>query len=214
LGISTWFSGDNQMTLRIYLAGPDVFLADARRVGEKKRAMCSDFGFEGLFPLDNEEEGSIDAASIFRGNCSLMRRADVGLFNLTPFRGPSADAGTVFELGFLFALGKPVYGYTSATAIYRERVAGNQGVLAERNDQIWDRDGFAVENFGLRDNLMIAHAIEDSGGIIAAVEESTPNRNGASLSAFLAFKTCLEALKQRIGRADTFVLGGRADHGR
>jgi len=28
------------------------------------------------------------------------------VFNLTPFRGPSADAGTVFELGFMYSKGK------------------------------------------------------------------------------------------------------------
>src|SRR5437899_12125756 len=98
--------GRAPMALKIYLAGPDVFLADARAVGERKKALCQEFGFEGLFPLDNDEDVGADAAKIFRANCSLMRQADIGLFNLTPFRGPSADAGTVFELGFLFARGK------------------------------------------------------------------------------------------------------------
>ena len=88
------------MAVSIYLAGPDVFLANALEVGERKRELCRRFGFEGLFPLDQDESVGADAAKIFQANCALMRRADIGLFNLTPFRGPSADCGTVFELGF------------------------------------------------------------------------------------------------------------------
>jgi nucleoside 2-deoxyribosyltransferase len=186
------------MTPKIYLAGPDVFLSDARRVGERKRAMCRDFGFEGLFPLDNEEGVAGDAASIFRANCSLMRRADMGLFNLTPFRGPSADAGSAFELGFLFASGKPVYGYTAATVPYRERVPGVLGGHAGRHDEPRDREGYAVEDFGLPDNLMIALAIEISGGVIAAVEEDAAVRNDAPLAAFQAFRACLEQMRERV----------------
>jgi nucleoside 2-deoxyribosyltransferase len=190
------------MMFKVYLAGPDVFLADARWVGERKKALCRDFGFEGLFPLDNDEGVSADATNIFRANCSLMRQADIGLFNLTPFRGPSADVGTVFELGFLFSSGKPVYGYTSATATYREKVAAVRGALIERDSHALDCDGYAVENFGLPDNLMIARAIEESGGIIAAVEENTDKQSGAPLAAFQAFKVCLELMKKRIGRRD------------
>jgi nucleoside 2-deoxyribosyltransferase len=188
--------------LKVYLAGPDVFLADARWVGEQKKALCRDFGFEGLFPLDNDEGVGADATSIFQANCSLMRQADIGLCNLTPFRGPSVDAGTAFELGFLFSSGKPVYGYTSATATYREKVAAVRGALVERDSHTRDLDGYAVEDFGLPDNLMIARAIEDSGGAIAAVEEETNKQAGAPLAAFQAFKACLELMKRRIGRRE------------
>src|SRR5262249_43819977 len=150
-----------------------------------------------------------------RANRRLMHQADVGLFNLTPFRGPSADLGTVFELGFLFALGKPVYGYTSATAIYRDRVAGVRGPLVEQNGLLRERDGYEVENFGLGDNLMIVRAIEDSGGAIVPVEENTVEPNGATLAAFPAFKACLQVMKERIGQDNIHKRpSGRDDHGR
>ena len=109
------------MPLKISLAGPDVFLADAVEIGRQKLELCRHFGFQGIFPLDQDEA---DAFGIFRANRSLMRQADIGLFNLTPFRGPSADAGTVFELGFLYARHKPVYGYASTAMPYAERVEG------------------------------------------------------------------------------------------
>ena len=42
------------MPIMIYLAGPDVFLPNAIEVGKKKKAICEEFGFEGLFPADND----------------------------------------------------------------------------------------------------------------------------------------------------------------
>ncbi|MDF1764445.1 MAG: nucleoside 2-deoxyribosyltransferase, partial [Oleibacter sp.] len=33
---------------RIYLAGPEVFLPDATLVGEQKKQLCRQYGFEGL----------------------------------------------------------------------------------------------------------------------------------------------------------------------
>ena len=140
-----------------------------------------------------------------------MRRADIGLFNLTPFRGPSADAGTIFELGFLFALERPVYGYASAAKKYRDRVDVEDGPIVERNEQLWDRDGYAVEDFGLSDNLMIERAIAETGGTIIVVDERRSGIiEGADepLAAFRAFETCLEALRGRFADAQTDEAGG------
>lgn len=185
------------MKLQIYLAGPDVFLENARLVGEQKQAMCRDFGFEGLFPLDNDEDVGTDPAKIFRANCALMRRADLGMFNLSPFRGPSADAGTVFELGFMFSSGKPVYGYSGAQAKYWDRVTMGHDAHLDLHGQRRDREGYAIENFDLFDNLMIARAIEDSGGAFEAINEPRV----ASLAAFQAFIACLNVVKERAVRS-------------
>ena len=42
------------MTDRIYLAGPDVFLPDAEKVGDRKKALCERYGFTGVFPTDTD----------------------------------------------------------------------------------------------------------------------------------------------------------------
>jgi nucleoside 2-deoxyribosyltransferase len=190
------------MALKIYLAGPDVFLPNAREVGRQKVELCRAFGFEGLFPLDNEAEVGGDAFSIFRGNCALMRRADIGVFNLTPFRGPSADPGTVFELGFMFSKRKSVYGYTSDPRSYLDRVAATLSAT-DAGGGPRDRDMFAVENFGLPDNLMIVAAIEEAGGEVSAMAEPRSGANAPSLAAFTAFEACLEIIRERLG-----VVGG------
>jgi nucleoside 2-deoxyribosyltransferase len=89
--------------MKIYLAGPDVFLPDAVEIGRKKAAICARYGIRGLYPLDNAVDLSAADASltIFKGNEAMMEAADVIIANLTPFRGPSADAGTVYELGYM-----------------------------------------------------------------------------------------------------------------
>ena len=166
---------------RIYLAGPDVFVPDAERVARLKRQLCARYGFEGLVPVDSELRG---AAEIFEGNRALMERAEIGVFNLSPFRGPSADAGTVFELGFLSALGKRVYGYSNTRVLYAERVADSYGPVRDERD----RDGHVVESFGLADNLMIDMSLRRAGGSIVIVEED-------ALPALRAFEACLRALR-------------------
>ena len=107
----------NARKLRGYLAGPEVFLPDAIAVGRRKKALCFEYGFEGLYPFDNEVsadglETPLDRL-IYRANIAMLREVDFGIFNLTPFHGPSADVRTVFELGMLTGLEKPVFAYTN-----------------------------------------------------------------------------------------------------
>lgn len=186
--------------LTIYLAGPDVFVPNALEIGKRKKELCQEFGFDGLFPSDNEADVG-DAARIFKANCALMDRADAGIFNLTPFRGPSADSGTVFELGYMFARGKPVFGYSSAVPAYRPRVESSFGPLFESEGRPFDRCGLAVENFGLADNLMIACSIEESGGAFVSVEEAGGS-NAETLVAIEAFRACLQRLRQHCGESN------------
>ena len=39
--------------MKIYLAGPDVFLPDAVEIGRRKAEICARHGLIGLYPLDN-----------------------------------------------------------------------------------------------------------------------------------------------------------------
>src|SRR5271156_4932479 len=93
------------MGMKVYLAGPDVFLPDALEVGRQKTEICRRHGLIGLYPLDNVVDRAAADASlrIFKANEAMMDRADAIIANLTPFRGPGADAGTVYELGYMAA---------------------------------------------------------------------------------------------------------------
>jgi nucleoside 2-deoxyribosyltransferase len=181
---------------KVYLAGPDVFLPDAVAVGHKKKQLCDEYGFEGLYSLDKDGETQGDPAQIFRANCALMQQADIGLFNLTPFRGPSTDVGTAFEVAFLFAAGKPLYGYTSTTADYLDRVTQAFGPPRHSDGRYLDSSGCSIENCNLYDNLMISRAIADSGGSIVRIDESDTDR--VSLAAWKAFQACLELARSQV----------------
>jgi nucleoside 2-deoxyribosyltransferase len=151
--------------MKIYLAGPDVFLPDAVEVGQRKAAICARHGLAGLYPLDNAVELSADGASlaIYRSNEAMMMASDAIVANLTPFRGASADAGTVFELGFMAGRGKLCLGYSNDIWSYTERVRRREPVSAAGDRRLTDADGLWIEDFGLADNLMIVHGLDVHG---------------------------------------------------
>ena len=103
--------------MRVYLAGPEVFLADAAAMAKAKKAICAAHGLTGIFPTDEHGHAPGEDPEwlrLYRGNEAHLRGCDALIANLTPFRGPSADPGTVYELGFMRALGRPVFGYANA----------------------------------------------------------------------------------------------------
>jgi nucleoside 2-deoxyribosyltransferase len=147
--------------MKIYLAGPDVFLQEPVEMGRRKKEICARYGLTGLFPLDNEVDPTAKDASlnIFRGNEAMMNKADAIIANLTPFRGPGADPGTVYELGYMAARGKLCLGYSNDPSLYAERVT-RFTELSNRDGRLIDAEGLTVENFGLADNLMMIHALD------------------------------------------------------
>ena len=159
--------------MKIYLAGPDVFLPDAIDIGRRKVELCKQHGFTGLYPLDNTVDLFAPNASlkIFRGNEAMMDQADAIIANLTPFRGPSADAGTVYELGFMAGRGKRCFGYSNDPALYLDRVRSHTNVTSQDGRRV-DADGLTVEDFGHTDNLMMIHALGLYGAPLVVPREA------------------------------------------
>lgn len=182
--------------MRVYLAGPEVFLPDAPAVGAAKRAVCAAHGVFGVLPVEENGPATVDARGpgwfrIYRGNEDLIRGCDALIANLTPFRGPSADPGTVFELGLMRGLGRPVFGYSNTGVRFGSRTLAALGPAARRRpDRSWeDGEGMAVEEFDLHDNLMLEGGIRASGGVFVA--KAVPiERRWRDLS---AFALCVEA---------------------
>jgi len=120
---------------------------------------------------------------IYRANRKLMDSCDAIIANLTPFRGISADPGTVYEVGYMTGQGKPAFGFTLDSRPYRERV-----IAAGQADP-----GHTIEDFDLSDNLMIEGGIRESGGQVFVAEQ--PGEH-PFFSAEL-FRRCVEALADR-----------------
>ncbi|UFS76128.1 nucleoside 2-deoxyribosyltransferase [Tardiphaga sp. 37S4] len=175
--------------MNIYLAGPDVFLPNAAEIGRQKVALCKRYGAHGFFPLDNAIDINAGDASrqIFHGNEAMMNHCDIIIANLTPFRGPSADAGTVFELGYMAGHGKLCFGYCNDPTLYIDRVR-RMTEVTDRDGHLVDADGLTVENFGLADNLMMIHAL-DLYGASMIVPREAPDDLWQDLT---SFEACLK----------------------
>ena len=184
--------------MKVYLAGPDVFLRTAVEMGRRKVELCARHGLIGLYPLDNDVDASQSDASlqIFSGNEEMMNEADAVIANLTPFRGPSADAGTVYELGYMAGSGKLCLGYSNDPTPYPQRVAALHEVV-EHDGRLIDAHGLTVEDFRLVDNLMIMHALDLHGCALV-----TPREKPTDLWHDLtAFEACVELAARRLSQA-------------
>jgi nucleoside 2-deoxyribosyltransferase len=186
---------------RIYLAGPEVFLPDPAAAGRAKMKLCEQHGFVGVLPSDpaltaDRLAKHEVARRISRANESLMRSCRLLIANLTPFRGASADAGTVFEVGFMRALGRPVLGYTNTelSLLRRSEIVRAGARLS------FDGDGpaVAIEDFDMAENLMIEIAIVQSGGTLA--RRTVPR--GQEMTDLSGFEICLQQARAIVSRAD------------
>ena len=182
--------------MKIYLAGPDVFLPDAIAIGRRKAELCARYQLVGLYPMDNAVDIGADDASfrIFRSNEAMMNEAEAIIANLTPFRGPGADAGTVYELGYMAGRGKLCLGYSNDPSSYADRVR-QLATVTSRNGRLADAHGLSVEDFGLADNLMMIHALDLHGCALVR-----PRQRPADIWRDLsAFEACVRMAAERLG---------------
>ena len=147
-----------------YLAGPDVFLPNAAVHARRKVEICARHGILGRPPL-NEDVPALGAMAdadawwtIFRKDLALMEACEVVIANLTPFRGASADSGTLVEIGWFLGHGRPVFGYSNTATPFDARSRAQVEAVPD------PLPGLAVEGFGLPDNLMIPGAVREGGG--------------------------------------------------
>lgn len=148
------------MEKRVYLAGPDVFYPDAKEKGQALKDLCAKYNMIGVFPLDAGLDLSAapspeaQGVMIYDANLDFIDSCDAVLANMTPFRGPSMDIGTGFEMGYAEGKGKPIFAYTDDMSFYETRVPV---------------DGLLIEQFNMIDNLMV-HACPR--GIYETAEEA------------------------------------------
>jgi nucleoside 2-deoxyribosyltransferase len=197
------------MNPRVYLAGPDVFLPDPHGWAARRRAICAVHGLDAINPLDRLPDEATSLADLPEWRRIALRNeahihgCDAVIANLTPFRGPSADVGTVYEIGLARALGRLVFGYANVAEKFSRRsfdfAATHGGAIIGRGGVWRDGDGMLIEQFGLFDNLMIEAAVVASGGALV-LEEADPTQRWSDLT---AFERCVvlaaEALEARTG---------------
>ncbi|POO56027.1 nucleoside 2-deoxyribosyltransferase [Agrobacterium rosae] len=193
------------MPVKIYLAGPEVFLSNAREMLDAKAALAREAGFIPLSPGDLEippaDTKIGHGCNINAVDEQMMIEADAVIANLTPFRGIAADTGTSFELGFMCALGKPVFAYTNVAANHFTRIVGYNGGVANQDEtgRYRGADGLSIENFDMADNLMLHGGIIRRGGIVVVGNAPAD----AIYTDLVAFKECLaQAVKALLKKTD------------
>lgn len=170
--------------LRAYLAGPDVFLPNALQHAQAKTAICARHGILGCPPLNEDIEALLRLPpeeawqAIFAKDLEMMEAADLVIANLTPFRGASADSGTLVELGWFLGRGRPVFGYSNTALLFDER---SRAFVSAWPDPM---PGLAVEGFGLPDNLMVPGAVRHNGGGAIVLPEDGTDQPFDSLDTF------------------------------
>lgn len=162
---------EEKMQIKLYLAGPRVFLPNALARAEEERRLCREYGFTALHPADNnlnlngpEEEVAL---RIYQGDIAQVRASHIIVANCNPFRGFCVDDGTAYELGYANALGKPSYGYiedlTRLDTRLKKLYASNSIDLASKRPL--DKEGFVITNsFGTSINLMMECGMWHHGG--------------------------------------------------
>ncbi|MGF1464046.1 MAG: nucleoside 2-deoxyribosyltransferase [Maricaulaceae bacterium] len=181
--------------IKTYLAGPDVFHPEAVKLGQLKRDICARYGLDGLFPLDNElniqgmahREASF---AIYSANVAMVQRADCVIANLTPFRGASADAGTIWELGFACGMGLPCFGYSMTRNGYADRARAHKDRMGA--------DDTIIENFGLTENLMIYWPVEPNGLVLGDSDDPFPPLDGPLDADLAIFEACVSLAAERL----------------
>lgn len=187
---------------RIYLAGPDVFLPDAPAAAARKKELCRRHGFEGAFPFDavldfTNLSPRQKAMRIYHADVALMDSCDICVAQMTPYRGPSMDVGTAYEMGYMRAQGKPVLGYTNVAGDIFARTAQAVGGVARlrlRDSGVHeDPDGMMIEGMGMADNLMLDGGVISSGFEVEASDVPGERR----YTDLAGFERCLLQLKAR-----------------
>jgi nucleoside 2-deoxyribosyltransferase len=188
------------MPKSVYLAGPEVFLPNAREILDLKIALTREAGLIPVSPgdlefprTDSKWELGLAISAIDE---KLMHSADAIIANLTPFRGITADTGTCFELGFMCAQGKPAFAYTNVRADHGERTRAhfNGEWYADAEGKPRGPDHILIEDLGFIDNLMLHGGVVNRGG--AVVVGDAPN--GAELTDMTAFKRILTIAAEKL----------------
>ena len=131
---------------------------------------------------------AVNGAAVGAG-MSLALASDIIIANLTPFRGASADAGTLVEVGWFLGRGRPVFGYSNTATPFAARSAAQAAAVPD------PLPGLGIEGFALPDNLMVPGAVEYGGGLPITLP---PDGISRPFDALDIFEQCVAAAARHL----------------
>lgn len=187
--------------MRIYIAGPEVFLENAIEVLGNKKRLCDQYGHEGVTPFDTDIETITNdfecGLRIAAENERLIDASDVVIANISPFRGFNTDPGTIYEIGYARAKGKRVLAYTYDEATHSERICKSYYKDDVEDYKDFKRGRFDkqfIDDFGMAENAMIDGGIHASGGEVVIEVLDLLDLDLLDLGNVKGFETCLQRL--------------------
>src|SRR3569833_752850 len=188
------------MSVKVYLAGPEVFLTNAREQRDRKIALTRAAGrvpvSPGDFVIPPQPTRRQFGHAISEIDEKMMDSADAIIANLPPYHGVSADVGTCYELGYMCAQGKLAYAYTNVAADMKTRCVGHfdGDVFTDANGRLRGRrDGLSIEDNDKNDNQKMQGGIERRGGQVV-VHDAPADQLYTDTT---AFEACLRLLAER-----------------
>ena len=192
------------MNNSIYLAGPDVFLKNPQEVFAKKKEICAKYGFVGHAPLDNNVNPDAHdtiydfAMDIYYKNTHMMDICDITVANMTPYHGVSMDVGTAYEMGYMRAQNKLIYGYSNDPTPFIDRQRAMFDHYEDVDDNVY-RDStthMKFENMGMCDNLMMAGATQEITGYPPLLPDSKDDET--LYTRVDVFERAVKALREKL----------------
>lgn len=166
---------------KAYLAGTEIFFTDTLEKQKEYHDLCDKYGFIGYYPPDVAPEDEYKEytpkddsqhemeVSLFTHDCNHIRRSDIIIANLNPYRGEEPDSGTAVECGIAYGLGKRCFAFLEDTRPLKERY---KGVKKTREDgTVTDKDNAVIEDFDFPLNLMFSEFTIIEGTMEDALKE-------------------------------------------
>lgn len=160
---------------KIYLAGPTVFLKNSDIVFKELTNLFSLNGFQAITPFESELNPFLKtkrevSSKIYQENLEKIHQCDAIVADLNPFRseGFEPDSGTVFEVGYGYALKKPIIAVLTDQRPLRTKLSESLGEYETTRGFFDKKHDLLIEDFDNPVNLMLAH----STSIVNSYEEA------------------------------------------
>lgn len=126
----------------LYIAGPECFYPRGYELWWAQRKLAEYYGYHVVMPTDtplklDASDLRLNAMEIFEDLKIRVRQTGLMIADLEMFRGCEPDAGTVFEMGMVYADYGRIYGYTR-----------DSRSMIEKNQQADMRQGVPVDQYG------------------------------------------------------------------
>jgi len=162
---------------KVYISGFDVFHKESYFIYKQQKELLMNNRFIALHPFDKEtimaENFKEEFVSIIvHNNLQMIKECDIIIANLNSYRGAEPDSGTIFEIGYGYALNKKIIGYKEILTSYEEEYINLLNINPyEENDILYDDNNYLMNTYSKNFNIMIEQTVNIiEGDFLTAVE--------------------------------------------